>query len=144
MPIFGYRVLILVPDYKIGEGLIFLLLERVTHQTSSEERVSFPVLPIKDELLNFRQRLVAAFHYGGIWTAGPIGIFVELNLLLVGPAEDHRAEPAVADRQCVLPLVSGMRIPKHESGVWSGGCFRMRCEGSYTYPQNHQPDKAHG
>src|SRR5436853_89844 len=113
MPIVRYGILACEPDYEIGEGLILLLLHRVTHQASSEQCVSLPVVAFENESLNFRQCFVSSLHDSRIRAAGPVSILVELNLLFVSAPEDHRAQPAVPNRQSVLPLVGRMGIPEH-------------------------------
>ena len=51
-------------------------------------------------------------------TAGVDGVFVELQPFVGHAAKNHGAEPAVADRQCLDPLVG-------RAGVPEGQCARL-------------------
>ena len=52
--------------------------------------------------------------------AGPDGAFVELDALLGRAAEDHCAQPAVADRQSFFPLDGGLAVPEGSRTLGEG------------------------
>ena len=47
-----------------------------------------------------------------VWPSGPQGIFIELQPFLSNPAENHPAQPAVADRQGFVPGSRGPPVPQ--------------------------------
>jgi hypothetical protein len=63
------------------------------------DRLGLGVLPLDEQPPDFRQRREGVGPVGVLARARPHAGFVERNPLLVDAAEDHRAEPAVAERQ---------------------------------------------
>ncbi len=98
---------------QVSRRLVLLLFNRISHQVLAELPMSLIVLPFENQALDFAQMLFASFDSGVVWASGPIGLLVELNHLLIGLAEYHRAKPAVAHRQRVFPLVSRLAIPQY-------------------------------
>ncbi len=64
-----------------------------------------------------------------LFVANPEGVFVELDLLPLDAAKDHRAEPTVADRQGLLFPIPGRFV------VPEGGVRRHRAD-SQRQPEN--------
>ena len=120
MPVLPHGLLRREPEDQPAEGLVFHLLDRITHQVAAEQDVGQVEVAVENELPDLGQGLGAALDDRGIRPARPIGLLVELDLLLVGLAEDHGPEPAVADGQGVLPLVGGVAVPKPRRGIGPG------------------------
>ena len=75
-----------------------------------------------------------------VGVAGPEGVRVELEVLLIDPAKQHGAEPAVADGQRLGPFRGGLSIPEARSLLVSAthGLFRRWVRsGSSRAPSFH-------
>ena len=143
MPVVRHGFLRREPEDQPAEGLVFHLLDRIAHQVPAEQDVGQLEVAVEDELPDLGQGLGAALDDRGIRPARPVGLLVELDLLLVGLAEDHGPEPAVADGQGVLPLVGGVAVPKPRRGIGPGrGLLLGRGPGRKARDERRQDGEA--
>ena len=74
-------------------------------------------LPAHSSSRIFAEVLVCALVRVVVRLARPDGALVELDALVVDAAEDHRAQPAVADGQGFHPQIRGLAVPEGERGL---------------------------
>ncbi len=84
----------------------------ISQQLACDEGLGLRMLPSKQQATDFRQVPVGADTIVVRPAARPDGVFVELKPLLVDAAVDHGAEPAVAHRQRLQPVLSRLAIPE--------------------------------
>ena len=84
---------------------------------SGRTDVHWNELTVEDQLPDFRQRRGAPLHRRRVRAAGPVRLLVDLDPFLIRSTEHHRAEPAVADGERVLPLLRRMRVPEVRRGI---------------------------
>ena len=84
------------------------------HEVLLGQLLSLGLLPFGQQLADFGQVLRGPGPGVGARPSGPERGFVELNVLLPHPAENHAAQPAVADGQRVGPLRGGLGVPERQ------------------------------
>ena len=68
----------------------------------------------EEQPLDFRQGLARSLHDRVVRSTGPQRLFVELNVLHAGATNDHRAQPAIADRKRAIPFGGRLAEPDGE------------------------------
>ncbi len=110
---------------QIAQRLIRHLLERTREHLGVGQGFGFGIAPGKHErahLWQGRQRVGA----GGIVRATCVQrVLVELQALVGNAAPHHRAQPAVADRQRLHPLVGRFAVPQLQGIARSNGRQRL-------------------
>ena len=85
---------------------------RAFHEVLVDELGSFTFLAVEDQLAHLLQ---VGLRLGAVVVVGlsaPEGLFVQLNLLGVGAAIDHRPQMGVAHRQRLQPVTGGTAVPQ--------------------------------
>ena len=109
--VIGHVFAVAEEEMQVREALVFLLLDRITHQLAAEEIVRLEIPLGENEPLDLGQEFITALHNGRIRPAGPVCFLVELNTLFLNAAKDHPAQTAVADRYRLVPFGRGNSEP---------------------------------
>ena len=107
---------------QVSDGLVRHLAERFGHHVAGDEAGGRVELACEYQLANFWQRGEGVGVVGIVGPAGPEGVFVELQMFPRRAAEDHRAEPSVANGQGAGPVRCRRAVPERErrGGVGCG------------------------
>ena len=105
----------------VAQRLVFLLLDRISHQPAAEQPVRLDQIASEDETSDVGKRRGATRYSRRIGTARPVRVFVDLDSFFVRPPKHHRAESAVADGQGVLPLLRRVAEPDRVVGSMESG-----------------------
>ena len=90
-------VVALEAQLEVDERLVGELEERDAHELLPREGLGLALLALEEEAADFGQVLHGSLVGIIVGLAGPEGVLVNLQSLLGRPAEDHRAQAAVAD-----------------------------------------------
>ena len=99
---------------EVAERLVLHLLEGAAHHGATEQIVRRRDVAGEQQALDFRQRAMGSDHHRVVGAAGPEGFFVELDDLVAGATEYHRAEAAIPDRKGLVPVFGGLPVPEAE------------------------------
>ena len=102
---------------EVDERLIGQLAERDAHELLPGQGLGLALLALEEEAADLGQELHGSLVGVVVRLAGPDGVLVDLESLLGRPAEDHRAEPAVADRQRLVPAHGGRVVAQGQRCV---------------------------
>ena len=100
-------VVALEPQLEVDEGLVGELEERDAHELLLSQGLGLALLALEEEAADLGQVLHGPLVGIVVGLAGPDGVLVDLQSLLGRPAEDHRAQAAVADGQGLVPALRG-------------------------------------
>jgi hypothetical protein len=79
------------------------------------------IFAVENQLPHFRQGGARLWIDRVIRAAGPERVFVQLKPFVIDAAEDHRAEPAIADGEGFGPFFGRLTIPKAQGFGGRGG-----------------------
>ncbi len=100
---------------EVADGLVGQLAAGVAHHGLVDQILGLGPLVRVDQPPDLRERSRASGVAGVVRATGPDGVLIELESLGVDVAEDHGAEPAVADRQRPQPVGAGpLVVPECE------------------------------
>jgi len=100
---------------QIGERLVAALAVGNTADGIVHQRCGGGDLARAQKAADFRKRFASARVGAVARAAVPDRVLVKLDAVTRDIAKDHRAEPAVADRQRACPVVlRGLVVPEHE------------------------------
>ena len=116
-PVARGQLLVVPPEQQrhVAENLVARLTVRSPEHRELRERVGVVDLPLHQESTHLRQRGQRICVVAIVRPAGPDGLLVEDDRLLVDATEDCRAEPAVADRERCEPAGRGCLVPEGRS-----------------------------
>ena len=85
------------------------------------QRLRLAVAALENQAADLRQRLAGRGIGVVVGRTAPDGLLVELEPLVLRIAEDHGAQPAVAQRQSLLPYPGRSVVMQFQIGFRSGG-----------------------
>ena len=112
----------------VAEGLVRLLRQRLAHEFFACERFGLFAFALEQQRADFGEMGSSSRMRVIVRLACPDGGFVELNAFRGGVAEDHGAEPAIADRQRIGPKDGRLLVPEGKRLRGSGGWEQGRGE----------------
>ena len=99
-------------DQQVAQRLVLHLFVGDTHHRAAEEVVRPGHVAGEEEAADLGEGGAGALAHRIVRPAGPERLFVELDLFLGAAAEDHGADPAVADRQGAIPFGGRIAVPE--------------------------------
>ena len=116
----GDRALVIERETEIAERLKRFQTRRTSHQFLFGERVGFHGHACKQQATDLRQRGERIGIVAVARRSHPERFFIQLNPFAAHAAEEHRADPAVAERERVVPLRRRRTVPKNGGGRCRG------------------------
>ena len=102
-------------EEEIADGQMRAVIPAPPQQVAADEIDGLPVLARGEQPTHLRQMLArGGIVVGGIRCARPEGGFVQRELFRRHTAEDHRTQPAIANRQRFQPALGGAPIPQRQ------------------------------
>ena len=129
-------------ELQVADRLVGELARRVPEHRLVGEALGLTPLVVEHELLDLAQRPGALGVRVVVRPAGPDGVLVELQGLVLDVAVHHRAEPAVADRQGAQPVAAGrLVVPQPQI---SGPRIAQPLGGGRSARPRRRPDQCPG
>jgi hypothetical protein len=115
---------------KVADGLVGELTAGAGKQFVINDPLGLTVFALEGQAASFGQVFEGIGVGRIIGAAGPEGAFVELEAFAVDAAENHGAEPAIADGHCFDPRDRGPTIPETQRSI-GGRCLAEQFAGEF-------------